>query len=60
VEYSLEESPRLLLNFDKNAIPLMKAIGYLAAIVKGQEKAIDSLQQEIKALNKEIKQRKAR
>lgn len=54
VGFIAEYAPDLILASDKSNVTLLKAIGYLAAIAKGQEKAVTSLQKEIKELKSEM------
>lgn len=54
VGFIAEQAPGLILGSDKSGITLLKAIGYLAVIAKGQENVISSLQNEIEGLKIEI------
>jgi len=49
-----EESPDYILEPDKSTVTLLRAIGYCAVVAKGQEEAISSLQEEVRALKSEI------
>ena len=61
VGFISEYAPDLVVSgSDKTQITLLKAIGYLAAIGKGQENAIEEQQSQIDALKQEISQLKTK
>jgi|GEM_PF-2332035 len=53
VGFIAEHAPDLVLDKDKTGIPLIKGIGYLAAILKAQENVLVPLEKEVQDLKRE-------
>lgn len=54
VGFITEHAPDLVLGKDKTGIPLIKGIGYLAAILKAQENVLVPLEKEVRVLKQEV------
>jgi hypothetical protein len=54
VGFIAEHAPGLILDKTKTHVPLIKAIGYLAAVLKAQENVLIPLEKEVRVLRNEI------